>query len=218
MNLHEPLPHDPATQAVARLLERGSPIGLTARGIRHVLGLPTLPIIAAIGLTGSGTVHRPNARLRGVEGARTHGVVRETRDNELFFRAAYIVSAARRLNADLQQKLPLQQAIAKERPYTRQHEKARRNRLETSTQIQRQAKEWGPLLGWYRDTASDSENECRDADGHNFYAAEGTIIGLPGAVHPHCHCVAGPPFPDGGMVNDHVRLHPIRPHTFRLKK
>lgn len=219
MKLHEPLPNDAATKAIAKILQRNSSVGLTARGIRHVLGVSTLAGTAALGLAGTGTVHRPNARLRGVEGARTHGVVREVRDNELYFRAAYIVAAAQRLDADLKRKLPLRQALAKEKIYQRQHEKARRNRQETATQIQKQAKTWGPLLGWYRDPLSEhSESECRDAHGHNFYANEGTVIGFPGSVHPHCHCKAGPPWPDGGMVNDHVRLHKVVNRTYRLKK
>lgn len=219
MKLHEPLPADAATKAVAKILQRGASIGLTARAVRHVLGVSTLSVTAALGLAGTGTVHRPNARLRGVEGARTHGVVRDVRDNELYFRAAYIVAASQRLDADLKKKLPLRQALAKEKPFQRAHEKARRNRQETATQIQQQSKLWGPLLGWYRDPLSEnSESECRDANGHNFYAAEGTIIGWPGSVHPHCHCKAGPPFPDGGMVNDHVRLHKVHAKTYRLKK
>lgn len=219
MKLVEPIPHDAATEAVVKILQRGSPLGLTARAVRHVLGVSTLSVTAALGLAGSGTVHRPNARLQGVEGARTHGVVREVRDAELYYRAAYVVAASQRLNADLKKRLPLRQALAKEKIYQRQHEKARRNRQETATQIQALAKRHGELLGWYRDPASEhSESECRDADGHNFLAAEGTVIGFPGSVHPHCHCVAGPPHIGGGMVNDHVQLHPIHPRTYRLKK
>lgn len=218
MTLREPLPNDAATQAVARVLEQGSPLGLTSRAIRHVLSLPGLPVTAALGLVRQGTVHRPNARLRGTEGARTHGVVRQVRDNELYFRAAYVVASARRLHASLDAGLTLKQAMAQERPFTRAHEQARRNRLEISTQIQKLAKLHGPLLGWYRDALSNSETECYDADGHNFVASEGTVIGFPGSVHPHCHCVAGPPHDGGGMVNDHVRLHVVHPHTYRLKK
>jgi hypothetical protein len=219
VKIHEPLPADAATQAVAKILQRGSPTGITARAIRHVTGASTLSVIASLGLAGTGTKHRPNARLRAAEGARTVGVVKDVRDNELYFRAAYIVAASGRLNADLKRKLPLRQALAKERPFQKAHEKARRNRQEVATQIQQQQKSWGPLLGWYRDPLSEhSESECRDAHGHNFYADKGTVIGWPGAVHPHCHCKAGAPWPDGGMVDDHVRLHKVVNRTYRLKK
>lgn len=217
MRLHEPVPADAASRQVSRLLARGAPENLAARGVAHVLGLPILPVRTAIALTGRGTTHRPNARLREAEGARTAGVVRQVRDNELYFRSAYIVAASHRLNEALRGGATLQDAMRQERPFTRAHEQARRNRLNTSIKMQQLADLHGPLLGWYRDPLSNSETECFDADGHNFLAAEGTVIGFPGSVHPHCHCVAGPPHPDGGMVNDHVGLH--RKHTtYRLKK
>jgi hypothetical protein len=144
-------------------------------------------------------------------------VVRQVRDDELYFRSAYVVAASKRINASMKGGMTFRQAMAQERPFSKAHEQARRNRLSTSIKMQQQTDLFGPLLGWYRDPTSNSESECYQADGHNFYAAEGTVIGFPGSVHPHCHCVAGPPHPGGGMVNDQVGLH--REHTtYRLKK
>lgn len=202
--------------AVARVLVAAYAINETADGIAHVLHLPKTAVLAALGLVKPGTAHRPNARLHGV--ARTEGSVREVRDNEAYYRAAYVMHAAHRINASLKSGHTLGEAITIERPNTRAHEQARRNRLEVAVRMQRLADQFGPLLGWYRDPTSDSETECVVADGHNFDAVLGTVIGFPGSVHPHCHCVAGPPHEDGGMVNDHVSVAPKAPRTFKLKK
>lgn len=214
----QPPPQDDETiKQVAELLLAGYAIDKTAHGVAHLLGLPTLPVLAAIGLAGSGTAHRPNARLAGTQGARTAGPVREVRDQETFYRAAYVVNAAARIHASMSSGQTLKQAVSTERPNTRAHEQARRNRLNTAVEMQRLSDLFGPLLGWYRDPLSDSESECVQADGHNFDPAVGTVIGFPGSVHPHCRCVAGPPIDDGGMVNDYVSLESAHNHTYKLK-
>lgn len=224
VHTHQPPPQtDETIRHIAEILLAAYAAHKTAEALALYLkpfGLTRPAISAALALAGKGTATRPNARLKGVSGARTTGVVREVRDTEAYYRAAYVFNAARRITADLSGGDSLPEAIKKERPNTRAHEQARRNRLNIASKMQKLARQFGPLLGWYRDPLSDSESECVQADGHNFYATQGTIIGYPGSVHPHCRCVAGPPHPGGGMVNEHVHVSMTAPiaRTFKLKK
>jgi hypothetical protein len=67
-----------------------------------------------------------------------------------------------------------------------------------------------------------NEAECIAANGHNFYAEHGTVIGLPGSVHNRCGCYAGPPWTGAAMVDDVFRnLTALKPKVhakFKLKE
>lgn len=58
------------------------------------------------------------------------------------------------------------------------------------------------MLGWHADDNPNRCARCTAADGKNFDALDPPAIGWPGWVHPHCYCLPGVPFPDGGSVND----------------
>lgn len=171
---------------LAKLL---SPFGITAAAIRPALSL-------------AHTAHMPNARLKAHGLAEGSSLTTQARYNDLYYRAAYILNASRRIQADLKQGKPLRVALSDESLHYRQHEQARRGRLDAAARVTKAAKMFGPLLGWYLNPLLNNEAECIAANGHNFYAHEGTVIGFPGSVHPHCGCKAGPPIPGAAMVND----------------
>lgn len=171
-----------------------------------------------------GTAHLPNARLRG---AKLTGAVRDARDQEVYFRAGYLANAAKRMQAQMDDGATQQEALKREAPYYRQHEQARRSRLDSAAEVQRVANdvgipdEHGTLCGWYLNPLLNNEAECIAANGHNFYAEDGTVIGLPGSVHNNCGCVTGPPHQGAAMVNDVLRnvvkLSRAKPR-FKLKE
>lgn len=187
----------------SQLLDGADPADLLRK--RGIYG----PVADAVAkMVGTGTAHRPNARLHGHD--LTLGI-RIERDREALYRGAYLLKAGERVNTAILEGKSLKEAIADERRYHRMHEEARRNRLLAVTRAQRIAKMVGEpegnrtLVGWYLNPLLANDPECVAANGHNFYAEEGTIIGFPGAVHLNCGCVAGPPIEGAGMVNDAVR-------------
>lgn len=199
-------PNDATTQKVVAVLAAGYAVDKTAHllaGVLSPLGITTTAVVAALQLAGDGTAHKPNARLAG-HGLASGVKLRGVRQQELAFRAAYIVNAARRIQADLRSGKSLRDALAAERVNFERHESARKGRLDAAAQVQRSANEFGPLLGWYLNPLLNNEPECEAANGHNFYADEGTIIGYPGSVHPNCGCVAGPPHPGARLVDEAV--------------
>ena len=235
-----PVDSDQTVRSISRLLLASSRLHRVpsdnrneVEGLRHLLspyGIKTRAIRMALGLTHTeggyrrGTAHAPNARL-GEHGKLT-GQVREVRDAEVYFRAAYLANAAQRIQRSLNAGLSERDAMRREAPFYRMHEEARRGRLDAATQVQHAAKvfgqrnERGTLLGWYLNPLLHNEAECIRANGHNFYAEEGTVIGLPGSVHNRCGCYAGPPIAGASLVNDVmanlVRFERSRP-KFKLK-
>lgn len=186
----------------------------------------------ALGLThtegGSrrGTAHLPNARLA-EHGARLDTQVRKVRDNEVYFRSAYVANAAHRMQRAMNAGATQTEALRREAPYYRAHEEARKGRLSAVAQVQRAADMFGwaddrgKLVGWYMNPLLKNEVECITANGHNFYAEEGTVIGLPGSVHNRCGCYAGPPIEGATLVNEAlhnvVKFQRSRP-KFKLKE
>jgi hypothetical protein len=170
-----------------------------------------------------GTEHSPNARLHG---GTAEGQIVHVRDNEVYMRAAYLANAAKRMQRSMDDGKTEREALHKEQPHYRAHERARRGRLDAAAQVEQAAAHVGytdargTLLGWYRNPLLNNDAECLAADGHNFYAEEGTVLGLPGSVHSGCGCYAGPPHEGAGLVNDAVSnlvvLRRTRP-TFKLK-
>lgn len=123
-------------------------------------------------------------------------------------RAAFVLAAARRIGADLTaarsrgQSIPgtLAQAIKRERRFYAQHLIATWQRSQAGAQVDGEAMTRGLLLGWHAVHDTRISAECRQADGKNFYADHMPLIGYPGAVHPHCRCRAGAPFPGARLV------------------
>lgn len=227
----QPLPPPQQSQLVrdiAVILATGAAVYVIAEGLEALLGarlkIGKAAITAALGLTSRGTAPTPRAPMARHGLLPAHGgaaIPRAAAAADLYYRAAYVLNAATRIEQELSAGVPLKQAIAEEKPYYELHEAARRNRLDTAGRVGAAAELFGDLLGWYRDPLSNSEAECIAADGHNFSAAEGTVIGYPGAVHRHCRCLAGPPHEGAGKVNDAVRKLAFRPRAaagYRLRK
>lgn len=206
------------SEGIASILH---PYGIRRTAVRMALGLTHTK-----GGTRRGTAHVPNARLA-EHGASTEGTVREVRDAEVFFRAAYIANAAQRMQRAMNEGATQREALRREAPYYAQHEQARAGRLRAAAQVQTAAKvvgwpdERGTLVGWYLNPLLHNEVECKVANGNNFYAEEGTVIGLPGSVHNRCGCYAGPPISGAGLVNDAlanvVKLSRSKP-KFKLRE
>jgi hypothetical protein len=123
-------------------------------------------------------------------------------------RAAFVVAAARRIGSDIvaahsqgrSAATALAVSIKRERRFYAQHLMAAWQRSNAGAQVDGEAMTYGLLLGWHtvRDTRTSAE--CRQADGRNFYADHMPVIGYPGAVHPHCRCRAGAPFPGARLL------------------
>lgn len=123
-----------------------------------------------------------------------------TREAEVYYRAAYLLNAAKRIERSLAGDKSLVQAIRDERRYYLQHRDAQSRRAEAARQVDVAAQSFGPLLGWYSVNDSRSSPECKAADGKNFPADRRPAIGYPGTTHPHCRCRAGLPFKNGAML------------------
>lgn len=204
-----PPEQDSTIAAVAEVLATGAGIYALAVGISALLPhLDRRAIMAALGLANRGTAHTPRTRLKvnGVQhGTAAADATRAASRRELYFRAAYVVNAATRIMAERDAGKSLGEALAAEAKLAKAHELARRRRVDAAAKVARAAGSFGDLLGWYRDPESNSEADCLAADGNNFHASRGTVIGLPGTVHLHCRCEAGPPHEGAGMVDDAVR-------------
>lgn len=225
-HIHRRVDEDATVEAIARILSASARFERTSEdftsevlGLEHLLepfGIKRTAIRMALGLTYKegggqrGTAHTPNAILRHHK-AVLKGQLRAIRDSEVFYRAAYLANAAHRLQRAMNSGASQRQALRQERAYYHLHEEARRGRLRAAAQVQRAADMFGipddrgTLIGWYLNPLLHNEVECTTANGNNFYAEEGTVIGLPGSVHNRCGCYAGPPIEGAGMVNDAVK-------------
>lgn len=212
------------TQQVVQILLAGYSVSRAAAAIGALLSVPAAVVTAVIEASGGASGHRAHARLQSLElepsssGAAT---ARSAARHEIFYRAAYIVNASKRVGADVGQGTPIPQAVAEEKRFFRSHEAARRRRMDAAAAVGAAANRYGPLLGWYLNPLLNNEAECIAANGHNFRADEGTAIGWPGAVHLNCGCVAGPPIAGAGMVNDALEAakHVELPSgTYRLRR
>lgn len=126
------------------------------------------------------------------------------RRTEAFYRAMYVVNAAKRVQARIADGVTLSRALAAEKVNRDRHHEARSGRMDAARAVVEAALAHGDLLGWYLNPMLRNEPECIAANGHNFKASEGTVLGWPGAVHANCGCRPGPPIPGASMVNDAV--------------
>lgn len=121
-------------------------------------------------------------------------------------RARYLLAAAKRITRDLRTIIPtppgqpapsltdrVRDALRRERRYWRQHVDAQRNRRQSAQAVDdvTQLSPW-----WQWRTAGDArvEADCRRFAGRTFTVANPPMLDgrpvFPGAVHPHCRCVA----------------------------
>lgn len=200
---------DQTIQHVAELLLAGYTLSQLAAMLAAIIpGISAATFAAIIQSTGGLTGHTAHARLQSVAlDAASPGadVARTAARQEIFWRASYIVHAAERLGQDVAAGKSVTEALADEAPNFHRHEAARRGRLDAAARVGRAANMFGDILGWYLNPALNNEPECIAADGHNFRASEGTVLGWPGAVHPRCGCVAGPAHATSVTVNEAVR-------------
>src|SRR5690606_4859919 len=83
---------------------------------------------------------------------KTGDFARDLRDQQLKYRAAYILSAARRMTPELRENpdgQAMKSAMARERRFFEQHRAAHRARARAATQVRAAFDEFGPTLGWY---------------------------------------------------------------------
>lgn len=197
------------TETLIALLLAGAAVAEIARHLAP-FGISLSAVKGALSLIYRGTKTRPNAVLKH-HGAVLSGRVLQVRNHETYYRAAYLGNAATRIERHMAQGMPLKVAVKKEEPYFIAHEKARKQRLKSASQVQVAAHFFGQdlyegtLLGWYLNPLLNNEIECMTADGHNFIYEKGTTIGYPGAVHVGCGCYAGPPIEGATMVNEAVK-------------
>ena len=122
---------------------------------------------------------------------------------------AFLIASARRITAAMSKGKTPTQAGAVEKTYIGQHDDANDARDQSLLSAQQQMIRGGPTVGWYAHYDKKTSPACRLASGNNFDAMEGTVIGYPGSVHPHCRCSVGPPHPNGGWVNDILQATPV---------
>jgi hypothetical protein len=215
-----------AVTAIAAVLVAGGTAAFLAARIHSILRhwkIEEEVVAEVVKLTEEGTGHVP-----GLAGARHLHTVKVAR-HDVFFRAAYIANAAWRIHKRVRQGESIAEAIADEGRFFAMHEQARKGRLRAAEQVATAAEffgipeEDGTLVGWYLNPLLNNEAECIAANGHNFYAEHGTVIGLPGSVHNGCGCYAGPPWTGAAMVDDVFRntrvLLPVLSRAkFRLKE
>ena len=123
-------------------------------------------------------------------------------------RAQFVLAAGKRLVADVVQARSkgqpvtraLADGLARERRYYGMHLAAMWNRATAAGKTDMEAAVHGPLLGWYSVLDSRTSPACRKADGMNFYADAMPDINFPGATHPSCRCLPGPPHPGGKLL------------------
>ena len=119
---------------------------------------------------------------------------------ELVRRALYGINAARRVGRKVAQGRPLEESLAAERPNLGAHRKARKQRQAADRATEAAAGLYGDVLGWYLGPNEEHCPVCAAAAGNNYRASNPPARGLPGSVHIHCVCFAGPPIREGRML------------------
>jgi len=122
---------------------------------------------------------------------------------------AFLINAARRITDQMAKGKTVDEAGQVQKSYNKQHVVANRVRNQTMQEAEKAMVRHGPLVGWYAHYDTKTSPACRIANGNNFDAMVGTVIGYPGSVHPHCRCKVGPPFPNGQMVDDVLQANPV---------
>lgn len=145
----------------------------------------------------------PQPRLAGIGMAQRNVVSMNT-----VRRAAYIVSATRRIASEMSAarargetlEQGLSEAISRENSYFVQHVNADAQRVVSASTVDALAGQYGDVLGWYAYEDGRTSPECAEANGKNFRASEPPNIGYPGVVHVACRCYPGPPHREAEML------------------
>lgn len=194
-----------ALAALAVLLTSGltvAAMGAYAATILAPLGVSLLAAKAALRLATAEAAPAPfgahlTVTARGgtvVPFRRSSPAVTHTRATEGAIRAAYLLGAARRIEADLRSGKTVGEAVSAERPYLIAHLRAGRNRVASARTVDQAAAAHGPLLGWKAVLDRRTDRQCRAANGRNFLANTPPLIGWPGTVHPFCRCMPVAPY------------------------
>lgn len=179
-----------AVSVFGRLLSRFSGVGSFGGRVIEVMGWQ--PLLAATA-NEIAVLPRDSAPVTRV----LHGVV----TLNAIRRAAYLVSAARRLAPAIasRDRGRIEMAKTVEERHRQAHERAERLRSEAGYRIVDEIADRGTdrngeiLLGWYAILDSRTSVDCRWADGRNFNALVPPIIGYPGTAHLECRCRPGRP-------------------------
>lgn len=208
----QPPPDENETvQRIAELLLVGAVALVTAKAIRKSLklagieiGLPAILLALKLadheGTSKRGTKLRPRARGSG-------DLQRAQARMEMYYRAAFILSAARRIQERLDRGASLRDAVSPERGYWAAHERARRARQEAARAVADMATQLGSLwLSWRAHYDDRVTPECKAADGCNFRADRMPRIGWPGMPHGGtCRCVPWYPIEGARTVDEATR-------------
>lgn len=186
-----PEPSQQTGQHVAEALLAGAAVAVTARAVFKLLspfGVTLEAVVLALTLAERGTNTQP--RMVG-----TADLTRDQRRQEAQYRAWYVINASKRLTASLRNGDTPRAAIARERPYWRLHEAARKDRMAAAAKVAEAAAQWGPVLGWWAHPDDKVTPACAAANGKVFSSTQRPAIGWPGQPHAgRCRCWAGPPF------------------------
>lgn len=184
-------PRSRTIDQIALVLGSGVPLASMVAILGPVLGsigISLAVVQSALYLAVSGERAIPKPMIAGP-------AVQTSLSLEALYRAAYLLAAAQRLQAGVNQGVPLAQLLATEKRYLALHIAAQLNRRAAADAVDRVRRETGTeLIGWKAVMDEKTSPECRAADGKNFHAGIPPTIGFPGAVHVHC-------FPAGTLVS-----------------
>ncbi len=169
--------------SITTILAAGAPLAATASALVTVLGAVGISVAVAQSvayLAAAGFVAFPT---------RAGVALKSIWTIELRFRAAYILRAAQRLQAGVNQGTALAELLRTELRYFKLHLKAQINRRRAAIEVDRIKNQTSSdLLGWKAVLDGRTTPECRAANGKNFYAQYPPAIGYPGSVHVACRC------------------------------
>ncbi|MBO2459817.1 hypothetical protein [Actinomadura violacea] len=181
-----------AAAATATLRKALAPLRLAGAAVRAAIDLGRrLPAIAS---------HRTlRSRLRAGSQRRSDamraGPAGSARLTAYWYRARYLVNAARRFHAAVKARArreseadAIRKAMRAERRYLSQHLAAQRNRVAARREVERMVAIHGDRLGWFAVRDGATTSDCSHAHGRDFLVSWPPSIGFPGAVHPRCRC------------------------------
>lgn len=172
----------------------GAALLATARAISRVTAVPFRAVAAALQAVGWQPTRTPGSLTVEIAAGTAE---RLTAERNAWFRAAYVIKSARRIEAKVAAGASMEDAILAEKRYYVAHQGADLKRTLNAQRVDNATATYGPLLGWHATIDGRTDPECRKANGGNFEAGRPPVIGYPGSVHPSCRCVPGPPFPRG---------------------
>jgi hypothetical protein len=192
--IQPPPSDDKLNQRIAEILVTAATIYIAAKLIEKLLrpfGISADAILAAVKISKTTSPkQRAFYQRHGIDPkAPEASLVRQTANEDLYYRAAYVVAASHRLQKQMNandETTPSPIELAAESLNYRRHLAARKTRLQAAMKTTRAAQLFGPILGWYLNLMLNNERECIAANGNNFRIDEIPAIGIPGNVHVGC--------------------------------